>query len=248
MLIQGNVVGFNESNIELVPAYDVEIIGNYLLNPVGPFPRGSQVQSWTGSRNITVENNYMLASRDSKYLLPANVIDAINFGFTDGITVQNNYVVGGDNQWGCGLITDQAANNAKFLNNVLVRTGQCGIGVSNGSNVVVHGNKILNTNPVSGGGNTALYVWSQYPERCESIQITNNVLYAVKPDGSLSGYWNGGGCGNVTYVGNVVNEEAYNLLTPESQKIPPPAIPPKPYACVAPAPYVNQMGWPSCLG
>ena len=249
LLIQGNVVAFNESNVELQSAADVKVIGNYLLNPLGPFPRGQQVQSWNNSRNITVEDNYTVATTDtSKYPFAADQEDAINFGFTDGITVRNNYVVGGDSPSGCGIITDQAANNAKFVGNVLVRTGQCGIGLANGTNVVVDSNKIFNNTavPAPGAGNTALYVWSQYSQGCGPIQITNNVVYGVKPNGSLSSYWNGGGCNNVTYTGNTTGQEAFNLLTPEADKLPRPAAPPKPYSCVAPAPYVAQTNTSRC--
>jgi Right handed beta helix region len=242
LLVQGNVVAFNESNIELQSAADVKVIGNYLLNPLGPFPRGQQVQSWNNSRNITVEDNRTLASTDtSKYPFAADQEDAINFGFTDGVTVRNNYVSGGNSPSGCGIITDQATDNAKFVNNMLVRTGQCGIGLGNGSNLVADGNKIFNNTaiPIPGAGNTALYVWSPSAP-CGPVQVTNNIVYGVKPDGSISSFWNGGGCGNVTYVGNIGGQEAFNLLTPEAQKLPAPAIPPKPYGGVAPAPYINQ--------
>jgi hypothetical protein len=247
LLIQGNVIAFNESNIEVQSAADVRVIGNFLLNPLGPFPRGQQFQSWNNSRNITVEDNYTLATTDtSKYPFAAGQEDAINFGFTDGITARNNYIVGGESPAGCGLIADQAANNAKFANNVLVRTGQCGIGLANGTNLDVDGNKIFNNTAVAGGGNTALYVWSQYSQPCGPIQVTNNIVYGVKLDGSLSSYWNGGGCGNVTYTGNVGGQEAFNLLTPVAEKLPSPPAPPKPYSCVAPAPYVTQTNVARC--
>jgi hypothetical protein len=247
LLIQGNTVAFNETNIELNSAVKTTIIGNHLLNPLGPFPRGQQVQSWSNSRDVTVEDNYMFSTTDtSQYPFAADQEDAVNFGFTDGITVRNNYIVGGDSPSGCGLIADQAANNAKFLNNVLVRTGQCGIGLASGTNLVVDGNKIFNNTAVPGGGNTALYVWSQYQQPCGPIQVTNNVVYGVKPDGSVSSYWNGGGCGTVTYTGNIGGQEAFNLLSPEAQKLPRPATPPKPYSCVAPAPYVTQTAMAPC--
>jgi hypothetical protein len=247
-LIQGNTVAFNETNIELSSATKTTIIGNHLLNPLGPFPRGQQVQSWGNGRDVTVEDNYMFSTTDtSQYPFAADQEDAVNFGFTDGITVRNNYIVGGDSPSGCGLIADQAANNARFLNNVLVRTGQCGIGLASGTNLVVDGNKIFNNTAVpASGGNTALYVWSQYQQPCGPIQVTNNIAYGVKPSGSVSSYWNGGGCGNVTYTGNIGGQEAFNLLSPEAQKLPRPATPPKPYSCVAPAPYVTQTAMAPC--
>jgi hypothetical protein len=245
LLIQGNVIAFNESNIEVQSAADVRVIGNFLLNPLGPFPRGQQFQSWNNSRNITVEDNYTVANTDtSKYPFAADQEDAINFGFTDGITARNNYVVGGESPTGCGIIADQAADNSKFANNVLVRTGQCGIGLTSGA-IVVDGNKIFNSTAIPGGGNTALYVWS-LSEPCGPVQATNNIVYGVKLDGSISSYWNGGGCSNVTYTGNIGGQEAFNLLTPEAEKLPAPAAPPKPYSCLAPAPFVTQTNVARC--
>jgi Right handed beta helix region len=247
LLIQGNVIAFNESNVELNTAADVDIIGNYLLNPLGPFPRGQQVQSWNGGRNIAVLNNYMRSSTDTKqYPFAADQSDAVNFGFTSGIRVQNNYVTGGWDPSGCGLLSDQGADNAQFLNNTLVRTGQCGIGIANGTDQVVDGNRIFNDTPVSGGGNTALYIWSQYPNGCGPVRVTNNTLYGVKPNGTPSSYWNGGGCEQVTYTGNIVDQAAYDRLSPMTEMLAPPPIPPKPYGCVAPAPYVNQTDWSPC--
>jgi Right handed beta helix region len=245
LLIQGNVIAFNESNIEVQSAADVKVIGNFLLNPLGPFPRGQQFQSWNNSRNITVEDNYTVATTDtSKYPFAADQEDAINFGFTDGITARNNYVVGGDSPTGCGIIADQAADNSKFVNNVVLRTGQCGIGLTSGA-IVVDGNKIFNSTAIPGGGNTALYVWS-LSEPCGPVQVTNNIVYGVKLDGSISSYWNGGGCSNVTYTGNIGGQEAFNLLTPEAQKLPAPPAPPKPYSCLAPAPYITQTNVARC--
>ena len=54
-------------------------------------------------------------------------------------------------------------------------------------------NKILNRTPVAGGGNTAIYVWKQYDGACGPTSLSGNVASQLKPDGSQSGYWNGGG-------------------------------------------------------
>ena len=63
-----------------------------------------------------------------------------------------------------------------------------------------------------------------------------------------SGYWNGGGCDPVTLTNNVWDAAARAQLTPVDQKLPPPAIPPSPLQCVAPAPWVNATGAPPCQG
>ena len=102
---------------------------------------------------------------------------------------------------------------------------------------------------MSGAGDTGLYVWNQYTEACGSVSVSNNVSSELKPDMTTeSGYWNGGGCDPVTTTGNVWDAAARAALTPVAQKLPPPAIPPMPLHCVAPAPWVNFHGLSPCGG
>jgi hypothetical protein len=252
--IQGNVIAYGETNISVQTGgnHHISVIGNLLLNPRGPFPRGQNFISWgtasSPNTNITVSNNYALSSQDTtKYLHPERQEDSINFGYTTGMTAQNNYIVGGHSPSGCGLITDQAANGANFSNNILFNTGQCGIGIATGTNHTVSGNKILNLNPVAGGGNVALYVWNQYATACGPVSVSNNIADELKTDGvTHSGYWNGGGCGTVTLSNNTFDQAAYNLLYPMNTTNPPPLIPPQPKNCVAPSPYSTQTSMPTC--
>jgi hypothetical protein len=248
--IQGNVIAYGESNIELIGVNTAKVIGNFLLNPVadlpGPQSRGQNFQAWSNNRNILVEKNYTLASQDtSKYRFADNQQDSINFGGdgTNGIIARNNYITGGHSPSGCGLIADSGADNAQFLNNTLVDTGQCGIGVDDGVNHVVEGNRILNRTPVPGGGNTAMYVWKLHDTDppCGPVVFSQNIAYAVSPDGTLNSYWDGGGCEPVTFgPDNTLNEAAYAALTPVQEKIPPPLIPPEPWGCIVASPYTSQ--------
>jgi hypothetical protein len=248
MLIQGNVVAFGEANIEATGVTHFQVIGNFLLNPHNAQARGQNVQVWGMSSDVTVNSNYALSSDDPMYGHPYVQEDSINFGFTDGVVAKNNYISGGQSQSGCGLIADEAANSVQFLDNVLVDTGQCGIGIASGTNQVVDGNKVLNSNPVA-GGNTGIYVWSQYMDACGPVSMTNNVSSALKPDlVTESGYWDGGGCAPVTLTNDVWDAAARMQLSPASQKMPPPSIPPVPVKCVAPAPWVNFTGMPPCGG
>jgi hypothetical protein len=253
--IQGNVIAYGESNIEIDGAASdhITVTGNFLLNPRGPFPRGQNVQSWSASAtspntNIIVSNNYTLSSTDTfVYLYPENQEDSLNFGFTNGIIALNNYVVGGHSPSGCGIIADEAANSAQFLNNILSNTGQCGIGIANGTNQTVTGNKILDLTPVSGGGNTAIYVWNQFQEACGPATIFNNVADELKPDGTThSPYWNGGGCDTVTETNDTFGPDAYSLLYPMSTTNPPPPVPVIPQSCVAVSPYTTNASWSPC--
>jgi len=243
MDVQGNVLAYGESNMEISHSHDIVIKGNFMLNPLGPFPRGQHVQAWDDKlqTNIKVLNNYVLSSTDSKYTLPADQEDAINFGFVDGVEASNNYITGGKSASGCGLIADEAANGVLFNNNTLVLTGQCGIGIACGTHQVATNNRIFNSYLPS-GGNTAFYVWNQYKDPCGPVQASGNVLWATKPDGTPSSYWNGGGCDPVTLSNNKVDKDAYDALNPIDRTNPPPKIPPIPFSCVAASPYSNQVG------
>jgi hypothetical protein len=253
ILIQGNVVAYGESNIEILGSRTVNVIGNFLVNPRNfGDSRGSNVQVLSGSSSVLIENNYALASTDTSiYALPENQSDSISVsGTVNEITVRNNYITGGNWAYGCGLIAEAGASNAQFLSNTLVDSGQCGIGLEGGTNVVADGNRILNRTPLPGGGNTAIIVFKLYPTDppCGPVTITNNTAYQIQLSGFLSSLWNGGGCAPVTTSGNTVDQAAYAALTPPSEKIPPPRIPPQPSTCVANSPFSNQTGAPGCDG
>jgi len=246
--VQGDVVAYGESNVEAPQSTSsITILGNFLLNPRGPYPRGQNVQVWNGG-NITVRDNYTLSSRDLKrYRYPDDQEDSINFGMGSGFVAQRNYVTGGHSRSGCGLLADDGANSVTFGANRLVNTGQCGIGVASGTNARIAGNRVLNKTPVRGGGNTAIYVWNQYPsEPCGPVEVSRNVATEVRGNGSESGFWNGGGCDPVSLHHNVWGEAARKRLTPVKQELPPPPIPPQPKRCAIESPYTNQTAYPPC--
>ncbi len=255
LTIQGNVIAYGEANVEIQDASNVTITGNFLLNPrndASNASRGQNFQCWkgglgTGCSGVTVQNNYALSSTNTTlYLYPEQQEDSINFGYTDGAVVQSNYVTGGHSSSGCGLIADSTANGIQFLSNLVLNTGQCGIGIADGTNQLVDNNKVYNTTPVTAGGNTAIYTWKQYANPCGQTTISNNIADEVKPDGSHSGFWDGGGCSD-TLTGNIFNQQADSLLTPVSTVFAPPLIPPKPKNCVVLSPYSTQTSLASCV-
>jgi hypothetical protein len=246
--IQGNVLAYGESNVEANQhATQLAVIGNFLLNPRGPYPRGQNVQAWNAS-DVSAEGNYALSSTDTKlYKYPDDQEDSINFGIGSSFLARDNYITGGHSKDGCGLIADDGANGSRFLHNRLVNTGGCGIGIASGTQQLVRDNRIINLTPVPGAGNTALYVWSQYKGvKCGPVSVAGNVATERRKNGSQSGFWNGGGCSPVTLKDNVWNEAAMKLLTPPDKKLPPPLIPPKPSHCVIESPYSTQTKWPAC--
>jgi hypothetical protein len=236
--IQGNVIAYGEANIELSTCANIDIVGNFFLNPLGPGPRGQHVQAWNNCNNISVTDNYCISSNDTtKYKFKAHQEDAINFGITNGAIATGNWVTGGLSPSGCGIIADDEASNTYFMGNVLYETGQCGIGIANGAGHTVDANVIYNE-PIPGGGNTAIYIWQQYQAPCSTVKVTNNIGFATNSQGNANSFWNGGGCDPVSMSNNTFDAAALKVLTPFLEKYPPPSqVPPIPYQCTAVSPY-----------
>ena len=234
--IQGNVIAFGESNIELQgangPIKKLRVIGNFFLNPQGDYPRGHNFQSWSGTDHnsqITIADNYSLSCtveagslgvqcpiQTGSYYRSERQQDAINMGFTDSILVENNWISGGHSSAGCGIVLDEATNGAIVQQNVLSNTGQCGIGVAGGSDHVINQNKILNLRSPE---NVGLYIWNQYPELCERLTISNNIssVLASDSDGcdphtqscNYNGFSDFGNCASVTDTTNNFDNGTY---------------------------------------
>ena len=260
LTIQGNVIAYGESNIEAKSSSSVQVIGNFLLNPRnnggGIWARGGQFQSWQNGQtgaigtNILVQNNYALSSQDTTaYLYIEMTADAINFGYTDGGTVSGNYVTGGTYPFGCGINADKQAESMTFETNKLVDTGGCGIAINDGTNHLVTGNRVLNRDPVTGAGNTAISVqnWFKTAGTCGPVTVSKNVATAYQLDGSQTGLYQGQGqyqCNSVTVTSdNVWSDAADAALTPADQ---PPLVPPQPKTCVAISPYSTQTSFAAC--
>ena len=255
LLLQGNVVAFGESNIEVHDGTHVTIRGNFLLNPRGPTPRGQQIQCWShagdgagpGCRNVAITNNYLLSSRDRRaYTLGEATEDSINLGYTAEATISNNFIGGGHSRSGCGMIADKGARNIVFKGNRLVDTGQCGIGIADGTGNVVETNLVANRNPVSGAGNSGIYVWQFYGSkgRCANTRVTGNIAVARKPDGTHNGFWKGPGCDALVLANNHFDREALALIP--SARLQPPSIPPEPFTCAVRSPYSNNRSRLAC--
>ena len=252
LLIQGNVIAYGESNIEIQGGQTVTVTGNFLLNPrdqqSSAGPRGSNFQCWNHCSNVVVQNNYALSSLDTtRFLYPEATEDSLNFGVTTGFVAQNNFLSGGHSQYGCGIMADTFSNNGQILNNQLLNTGQCGIGITDGSQVA-NGNKVHNVNPVKGGGNTAMYV-AHYGQSniCGPMTIAENIADEDRANGTHSGWWNRKDCGTIDISTDTFSGPAHQVLTPESGVFVPPLIPPQPKNCVVTSPYSTQTSSPPCI-
>ncbi|MBV9633627.1 MAG: hypothetical protein JOZ40_03275 [Methylobacteriaceae bacterium] len=243
--VEGNVIAFGESNIEVDGLTGTNVFkGNFLLNPTGGSPRGQNFQAWSGSNSnsgITFSFNYTLTSQDPKYPYPGNPEDNVNFGHTSNSSATDNYIVGGWSPSGCGLISDTSTDTLSFLRNRIYETGQCGIGVASGTTITVDSNKIFNDNPVPNGGNTGIYVANYGGGQCGNITVTNNTSYAQ------TSFWANGDCGSIPDPGNnILDAAAFAVLNPFLITNPPPLIPPMPKNCAAASPWTTQTSVAGC--
>jgi hypothetical protein len=287
--LQGNIVAYSETNVQMFNSLGTVVTGNFLLNPQGVFPRGEQIQNGSGSNNAVIKNNLLVSTPDST-LGPAlgtsstapilmgqdstsnRPSDNLSIYTSSGCDVENNFITGGEDATtpgsggsqdaaGCGLIADASptvgSNSETFKNNILVNTGECAIGIANGTNETVTGNKSFSLNPNT-GGNTADYIWNQYAPPCGPVLLNGNISTLIRSTGYASGYWNGGGCGAVTCDGTNTNIDscntfdygggrtAYYALIADPAVTTPPLIPPQPKNCVANSPYSTQTSLPPC--
>jgi len=237
VLIQGNRMERCESHVYTTGGTsNVRVIGNYMLNPQGPFPRGqgAQFDTTTGGE---ISDNFVDVSPEKPTQGESDVEDILNLYKSSNIKVLRNYLRGGDSPSGCGVLVGDDGGKAQTIeDNVIIRTSQCGIGVASGQDHVVNGNKVLDTSFTGGSGNTGIYVWNQYSPTCSNITVTNNVVRNKRPNGEHSPFWDGKNCGTISMSGNVFDTgdggPAEAQLTPDAQKLPPPSVapnPPKPY-------------------
>jgi hypothetical protein len=244
--IQGNIVAFGESNVEVITAATVKIVGNFLLNPqdnppTNTFYRGGNAQCWFCD-SVVISNNYTLNSSSYPRFNPLNAGDNVNVGHTTNFMIAGNFVRGLFGPSACGLISDTFSDNGLFQNNRVLDAGQCGIGVTDG-NQVVTGNKVYNRLPVIGGGNTAIYAahYGKSPA-CGPVMITDNIADEIRSNGVHSGWWTPGNCGPIDTSSNVFGAAADVFLEPVDMVFDPPTIPPQPRNCVADSPFTTHKG------
>ncbi len=232
-IVQGNVLAFNETNIEIDAASSgVVVNGNFLLNPTGPFPRGQQVQ--TGGSNITVENNRALSCQiggpahsgvvkplycnastlaGAAISIAADQEDALNFYQATTFTVSGNWVEGGDSPSGQGILVDSGSNGATIQNNTLKDTGQGCIGPLFGSGTV-SGNKCLSMTDIDVDQN-GIY---PFGSSCGTWHLSNNRISvlgfssgsACNPNSSSCMFNSYGQAGNCTVIddgGNIFDDD-----------------------------------------
>lgn len=213
--VQGNVLAFNETNVEInggTSTGDV-INGNFMLNPMGPFPRGQQFQSGNGTSSLTVENNRTLSCEQSacathssgtgvSCLLCSNSTlsgdafpyyavqeDAINIYGTATSTITDNWVEGGDSPSGQGiLIDDGSGGTINITGNVLKDYGHGCVGPYGGGTITISNNKCESLTYIDQYQN-GMYFYNPYSST-GAITISDNVVSTLF--GNSSGTFDSG--------------------------------------------------------
>jgi hypothetical protein len=238
VLVQGNRFERNETSVYgYDTGHSVRVIGNYSLNPLGPYPRGQHVQLWKcnrdgpAERRCEISSNYgRLSPERGSRLGATNTEDMINVGKSDYALIQDNYIIGGDSPSGCGIILEGPASFSTVRDNVLIRTAQCGIGIYNADHTIVEDNRVLDTNLASLGlttGNIGIYVWRKADSSnyCYSNTVQRNIVSNRLPDGRYNDLNLSSRCTSTIKRDNILGSAARALLTPEGEKLPPPPEP-----------------------
>lgn len=240
VLVQGNQLLYNGSGVYAINASSIRVIGNYGLNPRGPFPRGQHVQ-FNNVQGGEITDNFGEA-KTTGVLFQPDIEDTLNIYKSSDILVARNYMLGpapGQNPGatGCGVIIGDSGGDRNIVeDNTLIKTGQCGVGVAGGKDSIVRRNKILDPNFSGGSGNVGIYVANySSPLACSGHTVAENIVSNKLPSGAYNDIWfsSSSSCGTVNQTpANIKGDAARVLLTPEADKLPRPAIPPKPYGLV----------------
>jgi hypothetical protein len=240
--VRGSHLVANESGVYAVRSRGIRVIANYFAAPLGPYPRGQHAQLAYVSGGEVTGNYGVTAAPTLPAGLEADQEDAINIYRSTTIRVARNYLVGGDSPSGCGIIVEgrESADNV-VEENVLVRTGNCGIGIGNGARNTVRANKVLDTNIPRGSGNVGIYVANMLSRAqrqarlqgepvhreitCFDNVVIGNVVSNRLPAGKYNDIYTPGTCARTVRESNLTGAAARVNLLPEADRLPPPPIP-----------------------
>ena len=221
------------SGVYAVDGQGIQVLGNFVRNVKGPFPRGQMAQfdKVSGANNV-IRDNYSINERGKSR--PEDVINIFKSTGTvnSPILVENNYIMG-DLVEGS---TDKSANGSGIMlgdyggahilcrKNVIISAGQVGLGVAGGSFIRVEDNLILGRK--SNVSNNGLYVWNQSKLPSDHVTVVRNRVSWVNKDGEENSWWDGGGVKELEQKDNRFADATLvdALPTPPSQS----PFPPKP--------------------
>jgi hypothetical protein len=223
------------SGVYAVDSKGVQVIGSFVRNVQGPFPRGQMAQfdNVSGSNNV-IRDNYAINERGKS--TPEDVINIYQSTGTEEspILIENNYLSGDPvdgstdkSVSGSGIMLgDCGGAHILCRGNVILSAGQVGLGVAGGSFIRVEDNLILGQK--SNVSNVGLYVWNQSKKPSDHVTVVRNRVSWTNKDAEENSWWNGGGARELEQSANHFADATLHeaLPAPPSQA----PLPPKPWA------------------
>jgi len=183
----------------------IKFTNNIVKNVQGPFPQGQMLQF----DNVKGAGNQILNNKCENVAGSSNPEDVIsmyqsNGTASDPITISGNWIRGGGpSKTGSGIVLgDKGGSYLVAKDNILVNTGNCGIGIAGGSNIQVINNKVYSSK--TSVSNVGIYIWNQSNSGCSLNTISGNQVNWTNAAGAPNNNWNEGNCGTVSgWVSNI---------------------------------------------
>ena len=225
------------SGVYAVDSQGIQVLGNFVRNVKGPFPRGqlAQFDKVSGADNV-IRDNYAINERGKSW--PEDDISIYKSSGTESspILIENNYLTGdpvagseGKSTTGSGIMLgDGGGEHILCRRNVIISAGQVGLGVAGGRFIRVEDNIIVGLK--SKVSNTGLYVWNQSKQPSDHVIVVRNRVSWVNKDGENESWWDGGGVKDMEQSRNHFADATLIAALPAPPTKPP--FPPKPVASV----------------
>lgn len=224
VLVQGNRLERGASGVYALECTGIKVIGNYVEDVQGPFPRGqlAQFDKVTGEGNVIAHNyGVNFAGRST----PEDMINIYKSEGTEKspILIEKNFLCGDPEKGsadksrsGSGIMLgDGGGRHILCRENTLFAPGQVGIGVCGGSHITVERNLIYGDR--SNVANVGLYVWNQSKAPGSDIGVRGNTVAWRNSRGDNSSFWKGerdGGFERVTIENNRWDAWAFFKASP----------------------------------
>lgn len=183
------------AGIVAVDCTNVTVTRNHYRNIMGNLPSGRPGQFVQFDKVTTGIISYNRGICDPAVSDPEDIVSVYE---STGITVaKNRFKGGGPSTSGSGIMLgDNGGSSLVCEDNVLVETGQVGIGVAGGVGVIVRRNRVYSAARTS--SNVGIYAWAQGGVATSGIEVSENHVNWKKADGTDSHLWDGGNVGAIT--------------------------------------------------
>jgi nitrous oxidase accessory protein NosD len=208
----GNAVEFEQSDGLVVRSNRMDTVATGVYTPVsthivieynsvkniqGPMPRGQMVQfnQVNGGGNAVRCNVLENVPGQSGAVEDHISMYASNGLAGDPIVIENNRTKGGESTQssGCGIVIGDVSggNHFRVTGNVFVNTGNCGIGLTAGSDVQITSNIVVSRGQTQ--ANVGLLAWNLYGKGCSGNTFANNRVYwdSTIRSGTIDNWWDG---------------------------------------------------------